>query len=148
MTNQHLAAIQAGRVTKTNVIGLRKALNADARDRAGLSLSRVAPKLLGRELWATVDALAEYHPTVTGELHDSGLKLLRSPRYRKRLADVAEIVNAEHSRFDLVRFDWIDSLHSVPVYRLVTFAGSLEFRNVPWQSGGDGPEVLAVHRAG
>lgn len=148
MTNQHLAAIQSGRVTKSNVIGLRKAINADARRDMRLSVSSVAPKLCGAELAATLDALASNPPTVTGELHDSGLKLLRSPRYRKRLESVRDLIDAPHVRFDLVRFEHIDSLHVVPVYRLVTFGGSFTFRNVPWQSGGDGPEVLAVDRAG
>lgn len=142
MTNQHLAAIESGRVTKSNVIGLRKALNADARRDAGYSVSSVAPKLSGHELRRTIDALTEHHPTVLGELHDSGVKLLRSPRYAKRLASVRSIIESRSIRFDLVRFHWIDALHVVPVYRCISFAGSFTFYNVPWQSGGNGPEIV------
>lgn len=140
----HLAAIHSGEVTRTTVIGLRKAINADARRSMGLSVSSVAPKLKGRELNLIEHALREQRPRVVGQLHDTGLKLLRSPRYKKRLARVRDIVDNLTS-FHLVAFDRIGrhDLNCVPVFEARGGEGrAFIFRNIPWQSGGEGPEVL------
>src|SRR3954470_14334187 len=79
---RHFNAIADGRVTKSNVIGIRKAINHVERLRAGYSGNRssVTPD---QAAWLE-RALADREPHVVGELHESGLKLLRSPRYRKR----------------------------------------------------------------
>lgn len=139
----HLKDIRAGKVTKTNVIGIRKALNADARRAMGLSVSSVAPKLRGRDLAAVERALTLHKPRVTGALHDSGLKLLRSPRYRKRLAGVRDVIDSLES-FHLVGYDRIGDhgLNSVPLYMARGNGRSFVFRNVPWQSHGNGPEII------
>jgi hypothetical protein len=143
----HLSDIRSGLVSRTNVIGLRKALNAEARRYQRLSVSSTAPKISGEALAACEHARAEFRPRVSQDLHDSGLKLLRSPRYRKRLAPVADIIAGIES-FHLVSYDALGRYgdYHVPVYKAVSPAGSFLFRNIPWQSGGDGPEILKVTR--
>jgi len=145
--NKHLATIRGGTVTKSNVIGIRKAFNAFERHSCGYSNSRTAPRMSAVEVTAVEQALAELEPRVIGELHDSGLKLLRSARYRKRLAPVADIV-ANLESFHLIAFDRIGAqgLHTVPVYRARGAGRSFLFRNIAWQSGGNGPELLREGR--
>jgi hypothetical protein len=145
--NKHLAAIYSGEVTRGNVIGIRKALNAGARLEQGLDIGRTSPQVPYEVLASIVTALRQHEPKVIGELHESGLKVLRNPRYRKRLEEVADIV-ADIRFFRLVRFDVIGhhSLGCVPVFRAWSPRGSFLFRNIPWQSNGNGPEVLEVYR--
>lgn len=99
---KHLAAIRSGEITKSNVIGIRKALNEY--DRGGYSRSSTAPQWTLEQVNAIEAAIDLHKPLVTGELHNSGMALLQSPRYRKRLASVAEII-AGLDHFRLVRFD-------------------------------------------
>lgn len=132
---KHLAVIQAGEVTKTNVIGIRKAINHVERLRAGWSGNRssVAP----HEADALEVALAQREPRVLGELHDSGLKLLRSPRWRKRWNERQAGIIERLDHFNLVRFDRIGANggQAIPVYRAVATTGqSFLFRNIPWQT--------------
>ncbi len=145
MRNPHLMAIQAGEVTATNVIGIRKALNAEARREAGYSVSRTAPKLSGRELAEIESELRRAPPRVIGALHASGLKLLTDRRYHKRLQPVQAIID-DLAAFRLIGFDRLGRYeeYAVPIYRAETADGrSFDFRNTPWQSGGNGPEVLS-----
>jgi hypothetical protein len=139
---RHLAAVKAGTVTKTNVIGIRKAINAMERG-----------DFTGPETDAQFEleqAIAESPPLVTGSLHESGLKVLRNPRYAKRWNDAQRaIINYPLLRFRLVRFDRIGQRQSVPVYRAIgdERMGSFTFRNIPWQSAyylgeEDGPRVV------
>jgi hypothetical protein len=139
---KHLSAITAGEVTKSNVIGIRKAMNHVARLRAGWSGNRSNATAL--DVSRMVEALRMVEPRVVdGALCASGLKLLQSPRYAKRLAPVADIIAALDT-FRLVRFDPIgDGLHVIPIYRATATDGrSFLFRNIPWQSGGNGPEIV------
>jgi hypothetical protein len=137
---RHKAAVQSGRIEKTNIIGIRKAINAIER---------------GGETAAMIDAvfdlecaIAEHRPAVVGSLHDSGLKVLRNPRYAKRWtpAELQIIACADH--FELIRFDRVGRRYSVPVYRVVSHDGqSFAFRNIPWQTAyfdglDDGPRVV------
>lgn len=142
----HAAAIRAGVVTKTNVIGLRKALNSHEREVRGYSISSTAPRITKDERFELLnDLLPAFHPVVTGELHDSGVKLLQSPRYRKQLAPVAEIV-ADIDRFELVGFDYVGQygLNTTPVYRCHGRNGkAFNFTNLAWQSGGNGPVIMS-----
>lgn len=132
--NRHLTAIESGIVTKSNVIGLRKALNADYRRSRGYSESLTAPKLRGTELAAIMNRLGECKPIVDQALADSGIALLTDKRYRKRLERVAHIL-PRVSFFRLIRFDDIKDGHFVPVYRACTpSAESFVFRNIPWQA--------------
>ncbi len=138
---RHAKAICGDDVTRSNVIGLRKVFNHVARLDAGLSGNRcnVTP-----EEAATLESLlSERQPRVSGELHDSGVKLLTGKRYAKRLEPVADIIADLHC-FRLIGFEFLDSLHVTPIYRAIARDGrKFAFRNVPWQSGGDGPEILA-----
>lgn len=140
---RHLAAINAGRIEKTNIIGLRKIFNALARKDAGLSVGRMSPKISDGEAAALMDAIIAKLPRVVGPLHDSGLKVLRSPRYAKRLRNVAGII-ATLDHFELAGFDQLGRYGgNTPLYRAVSRSGgSFTFRNVAWQSGGNGPEVI------
>jgi hypothetical protein len=129
--SRHHAAITMGNVTKTNVIGLRKLFNAAARLEAGHDARE---NVNGAQIAVLRDALALHEPWVAGELVASGLKLLSSPRWRKRFNDAEQAVIADLDGFKLVRFDWIDSLHVTPVYRACgRNGGSFLFRNLPWQ---------------
>lgn len=153
---KHLDAIASGTVTKTNVIGIRKAINHIERLNAGWSGNRSAATV--DEVFAVEQALAEQRPRVGGELHDTGVKLLQSPRYRKRWQPWQSEAIAAIDHFRLVAYDRIGSRgqYSVPVYAVwakippkgdALDGGSYEafrFRNIPWQSGGDGPEVVSA----
>jgi hypothetical protein len=70
-------------------------------------------------------------------LHESGLKLLHSRRWRKRFgaSQLAVIDRLDH--FRLVGFDRIgpQGSHGIPIYRAVAVDGdSFLFRNLPWQT--------------
>lgn len=132
---RHMAAIQSGEVTKTNVIGIRKAVNHAERLRAGFTGNRSAVTI--PEANALETALEHREPRVVGELHESGLVVLRSPRWRKRWNEKQAGIIERLDHFKLARFDRIGSrgAHAVPVYRAVDVTGqSFLFRNVPWQS--------------
>lgn len=135
---KHLAAVKSGEITKSNVIGIRKALNEyDLRAYSRSAGSSTAPQWTLEEVNLMEHALELHKPLVTGKLHASGLVLLRSPRYRKRLASVAEILGSlDH--FRLVRFDPIGSGRVnkwIPVYQAIARDGRrFTFRNVPWQT--------------
>lgn len=129
--NKHLAAIESGNVTKTNVIGIRKALNHEWRVHRGYD--RQSLSLHGPELRETMAALHMRKPIVRGELHASGVRLLTDRRYRKRLESVQHVIEGLQG-FSLVRFDDIGRGHHIPVYMAWGNAGSFLFRNIPWQS--------------
>lgn len=139
---RHYAAITSGEVTKTNVFGLRKALNKAARAANGWSVSDTAA--ITEEEAIELDRAVEKHePRVVGELHDSGVAVLRNPRYAKRWTAGEAAIIADLDSFRLVGFDPVGSTGHVPRYRAVARNGaSFEFVNVPWQSGGNGPEVV------
>lgn len=143
-TQKHLEAIAAGSVTKTNVIGLRKALNTYARKTGGWSLSTTAPKVTAKELRRALNELAKRKPLVSGELHDTGVALLTNRRHRRKLESVQPIVE-NLKAFRLLGFDFIgrQGAYAVPVYQAESTDGkTFTFRNIPWQSGGNGPEIL------
>lgn len=140
-TKKHLTAIESGSVTKSNVIGLRKAFNHRARLAQGLSGNRC--NVTRAEADSLSRALETNAPRVAGELDESGRKLLLSRRHAKRLAPVADIL-ADLAGFRLVGFYWTDSLHCTPIYRAESNDGrSFDFINQSWQSGGNGPEIIA-----
>lgn len=142
---KHLAAIEAGEVTKSNIIGIRKVLNAYVRRSLGYSVSWTQPEISSDEITATEWKLDLIRPRVIGELHESGVKLLRSPRYRKRFNEKQAGIIERLDHFKLLRFDYIGErgMHTVPVYLAVSSTGeSFAFRNIAWQSGGDGPEIV------
>lgn len=134
---KHMAAIRSGFITKTNVIGIRKALNTASRIGYGYSTSATAPRVTPREAIALEMVLEATEPQVIGDLHDSGLKVLRNPRYRKRFNEKQHGIIDRLHHFKLVRFDYIgrNGFQCVPVFRAVDATGqSFHFRNIPWQS--------------
>jgi hypothetical protein len=142
--DKHMLAIQSGNVTKTNVIGLRKALNQTTRADAGWSVSQNATLLTSDQCEQLFDALAEHKPIATGELHNTGLAQLTNKRYRKQLEAYANVI-ADIQRFRLIGFEAVGRRgeHYVPVYQAENSAGKrLPFINIPWQSGGRGPEIV------
>lgn len=135
---KHLAAVESGEVTKSNIIGIRKAMNEfKSRSYSRHAGSSTAPQWTLEQINAMERALDRHKPIVTGELHETGLTLLRSPRYRKRLASVAEII-AGLDHFRLVRFDPIGNPSYpkwIPVYQAIARDGRrFTFRNVAWQT--------------
>lgn len=144
---RHKAAILRGEITKTNVIGIRKALNHAARLCDGFSGNRSNVTVAeARELHRLLIAR---EPRVVGDLHETGLKVLRSRRWRNRFTDRQAIIIERLDHFRLVGFDQLDTgLHHVPVYRAVSRSGwDFCFRNIPWQSAvyqgePSGPMVL------
>lgn len=142
--NRHLITIQRGSIDRSTVIGLRKAFNARARKNAGWSIGMTSALMSQMEVNQLHNAIEAIEPRCLGELHTGGLKVLRSPKYAKRLASVAQIVHADDLTFRLIRFDMIGthSQYACPMYRAVSLDhGSFIFRNIPWQSGGKGPEI-------
>lgn len=140
---KHLHAIEAGTVEKTNVVGIRKALAHVARLLAGWSGNRC--NATPYEARALEMALERVKPRVVGELFLSGLKLLQSKRYAKRWNDAEREVIVDIDVIRLVRFDRVNygkGAVIVPVYCAKGCNGnSFVYRNIAWQSGGDGPEI-------
>lgn len=147
---KHMAAIMAGTVTKSNVIGIRKAINARWRIDRNYSGSMTAPVWSRPDLNALERTLEAKEPRVDRTLHENGLAILRSPRWRSRFNEKQAGIIERLDCFRLVRFDRIghEGSHCVPVYRAQDVTGqSFLFRNIPWQSavyGGmeSGPTVV------
>lgn len=140
----HLAAIKSGKIERGNIIGLRKLINAGERDARGWSIGRTSAVVGLADLDKIESAISEHHPTAVGELHAGGLAVLRNQKYKGRWNDLQRRVIDGASRFDLLRFDRIGSngVHCVPVFRVINRDGeSFVYRNIPWQSGGNGPEI-------
>lgn len=139
---RHLRAIRGDAVAKANIVGMRKALNQQARKDSGLSVNN-NPKITEEEVQWLELAIAREQPKIIGELHDSGIKLLSNRRYRNRFTDIQRDIIANIDCFRLIGYEWLDNLHCVPVYRAIAKDGrKFKFRNVPWQSGGNGPEIF------
>lgn len=151
---KHLAAIESGKIERGNVIGLRKLINASERKARRWSIGVTAAAVSLDDLDTIESAIARCRPVAVGELHEGGLAVLRNPKYKNRLADYAESI-AAIDHFRLVRFDRLGSngVHSVPVFQVwakIPPKGdaldggtylAFTFRNIPWQSGGNGPEI-------
>jgi hypothetical protein len=142
---KHMAAISNGIVDRENIIGIRKGINAMERRANGWSTSCTAPKWTFDEWDSLEDAIAQHRPRVVGVLHLSGLAILNSPRYAKRLQCQQSFI-ARIDHFRLCEFARIGARgdHCVPVYEACDSSDSVMFRFqvVPWQSGGDGPEIV------
>jgi hypothetical protein len=149
----HYDAIKSGQVTKTNVIGIRKALNA-----AEMRYLRHQPDAnLDADAFGLVDSLIEHRPRVVGELHDTGVVVLQNPRYAKRWADWQAKSIAAIDHFKLVGYRPAGYVYH-PIYAVwakvppcvgpdpfpegATYE-AFTFINIPWQSGGNGPEIIA-----
>lgn len=137
---KHMAAIERGEIDKTTVIGLKKLVNMDWRRARGYSISSTAPKASPQEVEALQIAMRERAPAVVGELHESGVKVLRSDRFRRQLRDVADLVEEGPILFRLVGFADIGRGHFLPIYQVETRRGSFRFQHVPWQASFTGAE--------
>lgn len=140
---KHLAAIEGGLVNQTNVIGIRKALNSYWRAERGYSYSDTNPPMTRDEYNRLFPLLREKAPIVEGRLHETGVKLLQSKRYKSRLKDVAHIVS-NLTMFRLVDFNisYQDGT-ATPVFKAFNSKGEgFKYICRPWQSGGNGPEIL------
>jgi hypothetical protein len=142
---RHCAAVTAGTVTKTNVIGMRKAINDMERGHW--------PSDMIDAQFELEEALQQRQPVVAGELHESGLKVLRNRRYAKRWNEREQGIIDRLDHFKLLRFDRVGNggRYSVPVFKAVDATGqSFAFRNIPWQTAyygrlDDGPRVVPEH---
>ena len=127
----HLAAIESGNVTKTNVIGIRKALNAAWRISRGYSGGRC--NATPQDAAALIEALERRKPIVRYDLHASGVRILTGKRYAKRLAPVADKIAALMG-FSLVGYEDVGRGQYIPIYEAWGYAGKFLFRVIPWQT--------------
>ncbi len=74
---KHLEAIKSGTITKTNIIGLRKAFNTNARLIRGYSCSITSPRVTINDVAEINQAIALNEPRVSRELDASGRKVLQ-----------------------------------------------------------------------
>lgn len=140
----HLTAVSQGAVTKTNVIGLRKALNLEARLSNGWSVRKTAKPVTEEQFDRFWALLKKHRPVVTGELHETGVKQITARRYRKQLSAYVDVLD-DIQVFRLIGFKAIGRRdeHFIPIYEAVNSKGKrMPFVNIPWQSGGKGPEIV------
>ena len=143
-TTKHIAAIQAGTVSNSNIIGIRKLLNAYDRHRSGYSVSCTAPADATDvdAVHAVEREIAKYHPRADKALHDSGAARLHDRRYNARWTDAERAVIDTLSHFTLEGFTEFNN-SAIPVWRAHGADGqSFRFINPSWQSGGNGPEAF------
>lgn len=131
---KHLVAIQSGLVTKSNIIGIRKAINTEARLCRGYSVSVASPKVTSSDLLEIKKAIGEFQPLVDDELKASGIRVLQDRRYRKRWNAAQGKVIENIISFRLVDFWDFDKTHCVPIYEARSSWGSFQFFVIPWQS--------------
>lgn len=140
---RHIAAIRHT-VTKSNIIGMRKAINAFERNRRGYSIGATAPEWSYSMVRALHEDTARYAPVITGDWHATGIATLQRAvkRYPDRFNAYCAAVVADIWYFRLV--DWhCERLQHYPVIRAVARDGThFDFYNIPWQSGGDGPKIV------
>jgi hypothetical protein len=136
----HQQAIVAGKVTKTNVIGIRKLLNKTHQEARGWGKQR-SPLGTIEQADNLLSSLRFNCPLVEGELVETGKQLLRDKRYKKRWSSGQQQMIDNLEGFRLVDFVEIGNSHWYPVYATVGDGEAFKFYNVPWQSGGDGPQI-------
>ena len=140
---KHIAAIKSGAVDKSTIAGLRKAINAMERRDRGWSVGSTATHMTDDEFTEITALLMRQPPRIVGALHDSGVALLKSKRYRRQLAGVMHVVD-DVKEFRLVGFEYVGRAldHVTPVYRAINSRGNcFDYTNLPWQAGGNGPQV-------
>ena len=144
----HLAAVESGQIDRGNVTGIRKLVSSSTRASMGWSVGGGQPKAPLEDVESVLSAITERQPLAKGELHDNGLKVLRNRRHRRALEEVASIAETV-TGFRLVDYELRGRSggYFVPIWRAESPAGWFDFINIPWQSGGDGPEVLDIYRS-
>lgn len=140
--SRHMAAIES-HVTRTNIIGIRKALNAFHRGANGWSVSVTSPAWTYDQFRSILSAVQRYQPVIAGNMHESGITTLQraQKRYSGRFTARQCAVIDKIWQFRLI--DWhLHDNHYYPVIRAVgTNQDYFDFINIPWQSGGNGPIV-------
>lgn len=132
---KHLTAILAGEVTKSNVIGLKKATSAFERKSAGYSVSSTAPDWSVAEMQQVARALKANQPAVTGELHETGLKQLRDRRYASQWSEKQQGIIDRLDHFKLIGIISVGRRSYAAVFKAVDVTGqSFCFYNIPWQT--------------
>lgn len=144
---KHLDAIKSGAITKTNIIGLRKAFNANARLSRGYSLGVTSPRVTIDDIGELRRAITMHEPRVSRELDASGRKVLQDRRYRKHWTESQARIIATLDHFRFVGFHEIDRAHYVPIYKAIAPGGSFNFIVIPWQTAyafglQSGPQVI------
>jgi hypothetical protein len=142
--NRHMMAIANKQIERTNIIGMRKMINASLRADHGLSTSRCSTVVPMSDIDSLYRAIYHSCPIVLGELHDSGVKLLQDRRYKSRWTPAQQFTIDRIAQFQLVNWYNFDRFHVTPVYRVIGFDGApFDFHNLAWQSGGNGPKVVS-----
>lgn len=144
---KHLDAIKSGAITKTNIIGLRKAFNTNARLIRGYSCGRTSPQVTINDIVEINQAISLNEPRVSRELDASGRKVLQDRRYRKHWTESQARIIATLDHFRFVGFHEIDRAHYVPIYKAIASGGSFNFIVIPWQTAyvmglQSGPQVI------
>ena len=138
----HMKAIESGKLEKTNIIGIRKALNANLRRLQSWSTGCTSPNITDSQVMQLHDTIMCVKPIAIGEMHDSGVKQLQSKRYKNRWTDRQAAIIADIDRFQVLFFTELNN-HYYPVFLCTGKNGeSFTFYNIPWQSGGNGPEIF------
>lgn len=144
---KHLDAIKSGAITKTNIIGLRKAFNAHARLARGYSLGITSPRVSDEDLGDLRRAITMHEPRVSRELDASGRKVLQDRRYHNRWTKGQAAVIRDIEFFRFVGFRDVERGHFVPIYKAISKWGNINFIVVPWQTAlalGEisGPQII------
>ncbi len=140
---RHLATVKSGTIDRGTVIGIRKLVSSSYRAAHGYGVGGGQAKAPLEDMEAILVAIMEHKPVATGELHDNGLKVLRNPRHRKALAGLEHVLTYTPT-FRLVDYELRGRIgdYFVPIWRAESLLGWFDFISIPWQSGGNGPEVL------
>lgn len=144
---KHLDAIKSGAITKTNIIGLRKAFNANARLARGYSLGVTSPRVTLDDIGEIRRAITMHEPRVSRELDASGRKVLQDRRYRNRWTVGQARIISEIEFFRFVGFRDIGDIHHVPIFKAISKWGNINFIVIPWQTAfvlGEisGPQII------
>lgn len=142
---KHWHAITARKVvSRSNIIGIRKALNNAARWEAGWSCNKgmIDPERAAQLL----SAVYRHIPAVDGQQLAFGRAYLRKPRNMRKLTDYQrDIVTSDAPLIFLV--DYLEGPNRTfrPVFRVERLYGGGHFcyTVTPWQAGGDGLEVVS-----
>ena len=140
---RHLAAIESGQIDRGNVTGIRKLVSSSIKASRGWRVGGGQAKASLEDVESVLSAIMERKPLATGDLHDNGQKVIRNRRHRRALEGVASIADTV-TGFRLVDYELRGRIgdYFVPIWRAESPAGWFDFINIPWQSGGNGPEVL------
>jgi hypothetical protein len=140
---RHIAAIRHT-VTRSNIIGIRKALNAFHRNVNGWSISCTSPVWTYDMFRQAMDAVQRYQPVISGDMHESGIATLQRAvrRYKGRFNAAQSAIIADIWHFRLAGWH-LDDNNYYPVIRVTARNGEwFDFINIPWQSNSNGPTVV------